>query len=193
VAALAPEIVMRDLTLEDVPRLKEIDPRFVSDAILHVDKTEIGLGATWSLTEMPLAQPFDKGHGYDLSSEDLARIRNWLERGEGLHLVAEMHSQLVAQIDIVSEIWNRTAWVWNVAVDWDYRGRGIGRTLIERAMTWARSQSFRALSLETQSNNINACRFYHHMGFRLTGIRDNLYSNGDIEKGEVAIFWSYAL
>jgi GNAT superfamily N-acetyltransferase len=136
VAELAPEIVIRALALEDVPRLKEIVPRFVSDAVLRVEKVEVGLGGTWRLTEMPLARSFDKGPGYDLSSEDLTRIRAWLEQGGGLHLVAEHSGRLVAQLDVVSEAWNHTAWVWNIAVDWDYRGRGIGRGLIERAMVW---------------------------------------------------------
>ena len=187
------EARIREMTLEDLPRLGEINPTFVSDAVLQVERVEEGLGVTWWLRETPLAQPFNKGPGYDPSEAELAELRRRLQQGQGLYLVAEAGGRIVALLDVEPQEWNHTAWVWDILVDWDYRGRGIGRSLMQRAIAWARERGYRALCLETQSNNINACRFYRHLGFRLTGIRDDLYSNADIAKGEVAIFWSYPL
>jgi len=187
------DIQIRDLTLEDVPRLREINPTFVSDTVLKVERGEEGMEVAWRLHEVPLAQPFDKGHGYDPTEEELAELRRRLQRGQGLYLVAEAGGRIVALLEVEPQEWNHTAWVWDILVDWNYRRRGVGRSLMQRAIAWAKERDYRALSLETQSNNINACRFYQRMGFRLTGIREDLYTNEDIAKGEVAIFWSYPL
>jgi len=187
------EARIREMILEDLPRLGEINPTFVSDTVLQVERIEEDLGVAWRLRETPLAQPFNKGPGYGPSEAELAELRRRLQQGQGLYLVAEAGGRIVALLDVEPQEWNHTAWVWDILVDWDYRGRGIGRSLMQRAIAWARERGYRALCLETQSNNINACRFYRHLGFRLTGIRDDLYSNADIAKGEVAIFWSYPL
>lgn len=184
---------IREMTLKDVPRLGEINPTFTSESILEAKRIEEGLGVTWQLRETPLAQSFDKGRGYDLSARELEEIKQRLKRRQGLHLVAEAEGRLVAFLEVEPQEWNRTAWVWNIFVDRDYRRRGVGRSLMERAIAWAKERGYRALCLETQTNNINACRFYQHLGFRLTGIREDFYTNADMARGEVAIFWSYPL
>lgn len=42
--------------------------------------------------------------------------------------------------------------------------------------------------LETQDNNLAACRFYHRCGFVLGGVDALLYSNTSA-RGELALFW----
>ena len=64
---------------------------------------------------------------------------------------------------------------------------------MRRALAWARSENLRGVLLETQTNNMPACRFYQAMGFKLCGIDDHFYSNDDIGAKEVAIFWWYEL
>ena len=54
-------------------------------------------------------------------------------------------------------------------------------------------RGLRGIVLETQTNNLPACRFYQAMGFKLCGIDDHFYSNDDIGVKEVAIFWWYEL
>lgn len=186
-------ISVRPLTLEDIPRLHEIDTGFTSDAILRVDKTTQGLGVLWNVRQAPLEQPLDKPNGYDFTAEDLALVQRRLEEGRSLQLLAERDGRLVGLIEVEQQAWNHTAVVWNILIDRDYRRRGLGRDFMERASEWARRRGCRALTLETQSNNINACRFYRGLCFRLTGIRDDLYHNDDLQRGEVAIFWSLAL
>jgi GNAT superfamily N-acetyltransferase len=182
---------IRPLTPADILRLREINPTFTSEATLQVERIEEGLGVTWHLREVPLAEPFDKGHGYDPTDEELAELTRRLARGQGLYLVAEAGERIIALLEVVPLEWNHTAWVWDILVDKGYRRQGVGRSLMQRAIAWAREKGYRALGLET--NNINACRFYQRMGLRLSGIRDDFYSNKDLAKGEVAIFWSYAL
>jgi len=49
----------------------------------------------------------------------------------------------------------------------------------------------KALVAETQTNNINACRFYAHTGFAAGGIDDhcNRYCDNPATANDVAIFW----
>ena len=89
--------------------------------------------------------------------------------------------------------WRHAARLWNIAIDRAYRRQGLGRELIRRGLAWARTENLRAVWLETQTNNLPACRFYQAMGFKLCGMDDHFYSNDDIGVKEVAIFWWYEL
>jgi len=184
---------IRPMTEEDVPRLADMRPGFVSPTILAVEKSGSGIEASWRLVERPLPAPFDKGHGYDFDVTEQANILRRLRRGDGLHLVAERDGRLVGILDVVPEDWNNTAFIWNIMLDESIRGQGVGRALFERAVRWGRQQGYRALVMETQTNNVPACKFYARMGCELGGIRDSYYTNNDIERGEVAIFWVYKL
>lgn len=184
---------IRPLTEVDIPRLQEIRPGFVSPTVLAVEKSGSGIEVSWRLVEHELPYPYDKGHGYDFDPNEQANILRRLRRGDGLHLVAEADGRLVGILDVVPEDWNHTAFIWNIMLDQEARGQGLGRALFERAVIWARRMGYRALVLETQTNNVPACKFYARMGCELGGIRDSLYTNHDIERGEVAIFWVYKL
>jgi hypothetical protein len=52
---------------------------------------------------------------------------------------------------------------------------------------------YRALVLVTQTTTSRRAKFYAALGCEIEGIRDMYYTNRDIERGEVAIFWSYKL
>lgn len=184
---------IRRMTEDDIPRLVEIRPGFVSDSVLAVDRSGSGIEAGWRLVERSLPVPFDKGHDYDFDPTERDNIRERFRRGDGLHLVAERDNHLVGILDMLPQEWNSTVFIWNIMLDQDVRGQGLGRDLFERGVNWARQQGYRALVLETQTNNVPACRFYARLGCRLEGIRDAYYTNEDIERGEVAIFWVYPL
>jgi len=178
---------------DDIKRLPEICPSFVSPTVLAVERSGAGVESGWRLVEHPLPEPFDKGSGYDFDPTEQANIRRRFERGDGLHLVVEYRGRLAGILDVTPEEWNSTAWVWNLMLDTGIRGQGIGRELFRRAVEWARRMGYRALIFETQSNNVPACKFYAALGCRLDGLRETLYTNDDITRGEVALFWVYPI
>jgi streptothricin acetyltransferase len=184
---------IRPMTESDIPRLVEIRPGFVSPTVLAVERTGSGLEVGWRLVERPLAKPFDKGRRYDFDPQEQEDIRQRFRRGDGLHLVVERDGRLAGILDVIPQEWNNTAWIWNIMLDESIRGRGIGRELFQRAVTWARRQGYRALGLETQTNNVPACKFYAAVGCRVDGLRETFYTNRDVERDEVAIFWVYEL
>jgi ribosomal protein S18 acetylase RimI-like enzyme len=187
------EAIIRPMTEDDIPALAGIRPGFVSDTVLHVERLGSGIEGGWRLVERRLPVPFDKGSGYDFDANERARIRQRLLRGDGLHLVVEWRGRIVGVLDVTPEEWNSTAWVWNLMLDQAVRRRGLGRALFGRAVAWARRLGYRALVFETQTNNVPACKFYAAMGCRLDGLRETLYTNDDMARGEVALFWVYPL
>ena len=177
----------------DARRLTEINPTFVSPATLRVHKTGTGLEVCWRLEEVPLSEPYDKGAAYDLTPEDVEEISERGGSGDSLVLVAEAEARLVGLYDLDVTDWNNTGWLWNLLVDVNWRGRGLGRELFQRGLAWARKRNLRAIFIETQTNNVPACRFYHHMGCHLVSVHDEYYTNHDIDAGEVAVLWGYNL
>ena len=182
------------MTPADVARLAEIDPNFESPVYLDVLKEVDGLNATWRLIERRLDTPF-VCTDFDFDEKEQRAISRRLKAGAGLWLVAETEGSrhLVGMVDVQQQDWREAGLMWNIAVDRAYRGRGLGRQLMERVIDWGRRQGLRAIILETQTNNWLAYRFYHRFGFQLTGIDDHFYTNQDIANKEVALFWTYEL
>lgn len=53
----------------------------------------------------------------------------------------------------------------------NYRGRGLGRQLLERALTWASAQGLDAVVLDTAEQMTGAQRLYESAGFKRLGAR----------------------
>lgn len=59
-----------------------------------------------------------------------------------------------------------------ISVRSDWRGQGVGRSLMERALTWARESGIiTRVELSVIARNSNAIRLYESMGFREEGRR----------------------
>ena len=63
----------------------------------------------------------------------------------------------------------------NVAVSADWRGLGIGRSLVVEILRLARGRGGREVFLEVRPSNPVAQRLYASLGFRLVGRRKNYY------------------
>lgn len=185
---------IRPMKVPDVARLTEIDANFESSIHLDLDKTVDGLSVTWCLIERPLDPPFVCAD-FDFDKQERRYVRQRLETGDGLWLVVEeeRNRRLVGMVDVRRQAWREAGFVWNIATDRACRGQGLGSRLMKRVIEWGRCEGLRAIILETQTNNWQACRFYQRFGFELTGIDDHYYTNHDVADKEVAIFWAYEL
>lgn len=66
--------------------------------------------------------------------------------------------------------WSNGGWmIGNVVVDEAYRGRGIGRTLMQACLLDAQRKGGRWVGLEVRSNNTPARTLYEHLGFTAVG------------------------
>ena len=79
------------------------------------------------------------------------------------------------------------AWhVMNVAVDPDYRRRGIAATLLERLFELTASDVRRGYTLEVRVSNATAIGLYERLGFEARGIRRGYYTDN---REDALIMW----
>jgi GNAT superfamily N-acetyltransferase len=76
--------------------------------------------------------------------------------------------------------------IWDLRVAPDVRRRGVGHTLFAAAETWARARGCRRLNVETQNNNVAACRFYARQGCALGAVHRDAYPD---LPDEVQLLW----
>ncbi|OWJ57619.1 GNAT family N-acetyltransferase [Inquilinus limosus] len=126
-------------------------------------------------------EPYRKAYAFD--ADDFAEIG-----ADRLLAVAREGGRLRGYI-LVSESWNGYASVDDLAVDRAARGSGLGARLMDRAVQWARERDLPGIRLETQSNNVAACRFYRRYGFVLGGYDEHQYRTFPALRAEVALFW----
>jgi ribosomal protein S18 acetylase RimI-like enzyme len=145
---------------------------------------------TITTTLEPLVAPYVKRWPY--SDEDLRHYAA-LVAEEGLSWGAYAGETLVGIALGEARAWNRTLWVWELHVAEAFRGRGIGRALVERLAGAGRERGLRVMVCETQNTNAPAIAFYRRVGFELDGIDLSYYSNEDVTQGEVAFFMKRSL
>jgi GNAT superfamily N-acetyltransferase len=87
--------------------------------------------------------------------------RVWVARRSAGEIVG--HLQAVARD---ADTWEVT----NTAVVEEVRGRGVGRTLLERASDEARAGGASRMILATAAADTGALRFYQRCGFRMTHV-----------------------
>ena len=102
--------------------------------------------------------------------------------------LAYMDDELAGQIRIM-KYWNGYGYIGDIAVDAKHRRQGVGRLLIQRAIEWARDKGFPGIMLETQNNNVAACRLYESCGFELGGFDVYLYKGLNRLTDEIALYW----
>ncbi len=95
-------------------------------------------------------------------------------------------TECVGQI-VLRKDWNKYAYIEDICVAKLSRGQGIGASFIQKAVEWAKRSDLKGLALETQDNNLLACRFYAKCGFVIGAVNTMLYRNFDND--EFAVFW----
>lgn len=108
------------------------------------------------------------------------------ENAEAYGIVGE-NGDLLACIEVCPEEWSNRLMVTELWVSDELRGKGVGKTLMDKAKEIAVNQGRRTIILETQSCNTNAIGFYLHEGFEIIGFDTCCYTNDDIRRREVRI------
>ena len=110
-----------------------------------------------------------------------------LKNKDNLFLVAEENGKIIGFSGIHYHDWNNTAWIIDIFVQSDYRGKGVSDMLIKKIKSEAKKLKARTIIAESPSAN-NALKTYKRNGFRVCGYNDRYYSNNSKDK---AIFLSF--
>jgi len=77
--------------------------------------------------------------------------------------------------------------LWDLRVDNDYKGKGIGYLLFEKAVEWSKKRNCIKMKIETQNINSVACEFYKRQGSVLVKIDE--YPTYGYCEGETQLIW----
>ncbi|MFN8673066.1 MAG: GNAT family N-acetyltransferase [Candidatus Sericytochromatia bacterium] len=120
--------------------------------------------------------------------EEELKIDKYIDSEDKIVYFAFYHNEIVGQI-VFSKSWNNYGYIEDIRVNNNFRKMGIGKLLINKAKEWAIDKNYLGLSLETQNNNTEACKFYEKCGFEIGGFDKYLYKNTPNLSNEIAIYW----
>lgn len=172
------EITIREVNTDTILFVKKDGSSFevMSKLVLHAKDGIIG----YSVVEVA---PYSKQYG----AEEFD-VQSYLDDPDKVIFLAFTGNEPIGQIRL-HKFWNGYAYIDDISVEPEYRGEGIGRALMLCAIEWARSRGFSGIMLETQDNNVAACRLYERCGFKLRGFDTNLYKALEPHTDEIALYW----
>ena len=171
--------------LEDfsVETLNRLTGAYTCTETYRVRWEETDGAAAFTLERVALEQP----HSGRYDHIDAAWVEEYLRPADyafGAYAGAELVGALFAS----TRAWNGTLWVHDFHVAAAWRGKGVGRALMDHAAAAAKQAGLRAIVCETQNQNANAIQAYRALGFRLEGVDISYYSNEDYPDRGIAVF-----
>ena len=104
----------------------------------------------------------------------LESIKSELGNENSLFLTATDNDKVIGYIGMNFVL--DEGYIYNVAVDRDFRCKGVGSALINELVTYGKKNNFSFLTLEVRESNENARSLYSKFGFIKVGERKNYYS-----------------
>jgi GNAT superfamily N-acetyltransferase len=174
-------------------RYSEIPITFRVESILRLDVEGAGLSG-FSLLEEPVETPWVKE--YDRPGRCVGWAKRWDVGNWGFLLATDgpravggaVMAMDTPDVTMLDERKDLTV-LWDLRVQPDLRGHGIGTQLFSRAVDWARARNCAQMKVETQNINVRACRFYARQGCHLGAIHRHAYEHDPQVSAEVMLFW----
>jgi GNAT superfamily N-acetyltransferase len=187
---------LHTISSTDLSIYNSVSISFTVNSLLCLQYNQRGLGGI-HLVEESVASPYTKDYDAIEKPTDwpaLFDTSNWL------FILAHLGDKVVGAATVA---WDTPgihllrgqpdlACLWDIRVQPEWRGRGIGTALFQRAADWSCSRGCRLMQIETQNINVPACRFYQHQGCTLGTIDRYGYLGTPVEN-EVLLLWYLAL
>jgi streptothricin acetyltransferase len=172
------EITIREIDANTLQYINRSDNSFIvkSQLLINAENGKI----SYTVIDVP---PYMKHY-----QPDEIDYSTYLSNPEKGVYFAFVEGDLAGQIRVL-KWWNAYAYIGSIVVDRKYRRQGVGRALIERVVDWAKAKGYPGLMLETQNNNVPACRLYEKCGFVLGGFDGYLYKGLNPAADDIALFW----
>jgi GNAT superfamily N-acetyltransferase len=150
-------------------------------------------GGGWELVERPVETPHVKDYDSFIGNKPGDWRQGWdLENWGFFFAMQEGHAVGAVAVAcrtsgmILLEDRDDLAVLWDIRVRPEYRGRKAGHALFAAAERWAVEQQCRAIKVETQNINVQACRFYASCGCDLRAVHRNAYP---LCPDEIELLW----
>jgi ribosomal protein S18 acetylase RimI-like enzyme len=164
--------------------LERLIAGYTTTEVYRVVRDETADVIRFELRRTPLKQPFVKR--YPLDEEGVRYYQKLVVAG---HAFGAFAGEVCVGVALCEpQRWSHSLIVQELHIAPDAQRQGIGRALMAAVEAHARTERMRCVVCETQNTNMGAIRFYHALGFTVDGVDISLYSNDDLERGEVALF-----
>jgi ribosomal protein S18 acetylase RimI-like enzyme len=150
---------------------------YVTDEIYQVRYSDSERYTRFEIELARLEAPVRRGGSDHVDTETLHNYQQVAQ--EGFSFGAYDGETLVGVLIAELRRWNNSLWVWEFHVAQEYRGKGLGRGMMEQAAEAARAANLRTIICETQNHNVPAIRAYRRLGFVLESIDISYYTNED--------------
>jgi GNAT superfamily N-acetyltransferase len=184
------EIVIEEEPMSELAEYARVSISFEVDRVLELTLREEGLGGL-ALSERKLGARYVKDYDelenptrwarrFDLSNWGLLTAQSQGKRIGGV--VIAFDTRGIVMLEGRKDL----AVIWDMRVDAEWRGQGVGTALFREAEKWARARGCEWLKIETQNVNVPACKFYVKQGCALGAIHRFAYP--DLPE-EIQLLW----
>ncbi|HHT7174183.1 TPA: streptothricin N-acetyltransferase SatA [Bacillus cereus] len=176
-------LLIRELETNDLDNFPEIDDSFIVNARLMLSLSKVNRRIEYTVEDVPI---YEKSY---LQNDNEELVYNeYINKPNQIIYIALLHNQIIGFI-VLKKNWNNYAYIEDITVDKKYRTLGVGKRLIAQAKQWAKEGNMPGIMLETQNNNVAACKFYEKCGFVIGGFDFLVYKGLNMTSDEVAIYW----
>ncbi|MDA1531026.1 streptothricin N-acetyltransferase SatA [Bacillus cereus group sp. TH260-2LC] len=178
-------LLIRELEKNDLDNFPEIDDSFIVNARLILSLSKVNRHIEYTVEDVPRYEKI-----YLQNDNEELTYNEYINKPNQVIYIALLHNQIIGFI-VLKKNWNRYAYVEDITVDKKYRTLGVGKQLIDQAKQWAKEGNMPGIMLETQNNNVAACKFYEKCGFVIGGFDFLVYKGLDMTNDEVAMYWYF--
>lgn len=171
-------IIIKPLSVSDLGLPVHIRNEFTVDSVL-----QLTLQDNFIRYEMIPVPAYTKRY-----PEDRLPLSDSMNDPDKLLVIARTEQAIIG-LAAASTNWNGLALLEELSVDIDYRRHGLGKSLLDRVKEWAQARGLAGMTLETQHNNVQACKFYERYGFEIGGFDRYVYKTFESAKDEIALYW----
>jgi GNAT superfamily N-acetyltransferase len=110
---------------------------------------------------------------FEEAEDSAVELDGYIDSGDVL--VAISGDRVIGHLQLIRDDADDEIEIKNMAVDASWRGRGVGRLLVEAAIDEARSHGHSTLTVATAAADTGNLRFYQRVGFRLRDVERDAF------------------
>lgn len=180
-------LFIRALETNDLDNLLEIDNSFIVNARLILSLSKVNRRIEYTVEDVP---SYEKSYLQNQCDNEELAYNEYINKPNQVIYIALLHNQIIGLM-VLKKNWNHYAYIEDITVDKKYRTLGVGKRLVDQAKQWAKKGNMPGIMLETQNNNVAACKFYEKCGFVIGGFDFLIYKGLDMKNDEVAMYWYF--
>ena len=105
---------------------------------------------------------------FELAEDSAAQLAGYLDLGRVL--VARRDGGTIGHLQLVPTADDEVIELKNMAVRYEHHGTGVGRALVDAAVSYAEQAGYRRMVVATATADTGNLRFYQRVGFRMQSV-----------------------